>query len=410
MRTARNRWNAPDSTHSRREQKRSARSAVNSARCGDPAGFQGFGYGEVGNQVFRSLLLCVAPRRRFREVLNELWHSAGDQLASIGRSVFRSEPPPRHVREILIELLQSVTDRLVSTDRVDWPSVVDRLEKARVMAADEDDLSASVVSAANLLFDCEQKAVDVKGIQAALGKLDVSKGWESGLGSHLLRKGPDVAVDSDTAMGFSAIAWKNFTLYFASPLGYGVDDRSLEQLWADLRKGYKKIPLGELDIADPTGNSSAWVTDDDADGTTLLKSADPTVDVYDQLGLNWTKFAEKDGKTRAVLLCCPLQIRKHAASSLHCPNSVDGWNNLFFVPRTPVKGATWPDHGSRAARPTSDAPTLPEAVHGPAKASRESVNTLPLDYEINVGDRSAEYGDAAMQRAIDRLRRKVVVP
>jgi hypothetical protein len=313
-----------------------------------------------------------------------------------------------HVREMLIELLRSALDGLLSQPDIDWSVVLDRLEEARTLAVDEEGLPASVVSAANLLLDCANKKFNLTDVRAALGKLDVSSGWESGLGVHLLRKGHDVVIHGDTTMGYSAIAWKNFTRYFATPLGYGLDEQSLEQLWNDLRSGIKKdVPMKDLDITDPTGNSSAWVTDDGAEGA-KLKTADPTTDVYDQLGLNWTKLAEKDGKTRAVLLCCPLHIRQDAAKSLHCPNSIDGWNNLFFVPRTPTD-APWPDHGSSAARPTSDTPTLPEAIHGPAKASRESVNAVPLKNEIAVGDRDAEYGDQTMRRAIARLR-EVVAP
>lgn len=315
-----------------------------------------------------------------------------------------------HIREILIEALRSAVDRLASGERPHWPAIFDRLDEARAVALAEMDtepgFAASVVTAVNVLFDCARNALDLKELQAALAKLDVSHGWNAGLGGQLLRKGPNVVLQDDSPMGFSAIAWKNFVRYYATPLGYGVDDRSLEQLWADLQSRVKRIPLGEIDIADQTGNSSAWVTDDGREGA-KLKTDDPTRDVYNELGLSWPhSVAEAGGKTRAVLLCCPLHIRLRAAKSLHCPNSADGWGNLLFVPRQ-SKESPWPDHGSRAARPTSDEPTLPEAVHGPAKVSRESVDVVPLGHAIAVGDRVTEYGEQAMQRAIGRLRRAV---
>jgi hypothetical protein len=101
-----------------------------------------------------------------------------------------------------------------------------------------------------------------------------------------------------------------------------------------------------------------------------------------------------------------LHVRQHAAASLHCPTAVDGWGNLFFVPRAPQPDK-WPRHGSATATPIDDKPSLPEAVHGPARVSRESVDVYPLAGEIAVGDRVAEFGENAMRRAIARLQQAV---
>jgi hypothetical protein len=86
-------------------------------------------------------------------------------------------------------------------------------------------------------------------------------------------------------MGFSAIAWKNFKTYFAGPLGY-TDERMHEMLWSDLQKGIKKIPIGDIHIADERGRSSAWVTDGGKKGAALKATADPQTDVYDALALD----------------------------------------------------------------------------------------------------------------------------
>jgi hypothetical protein len=74
----------------------------------------------------------------------------------------------------------------------------------------------------------------------------------------------------------------------------------------------------------------------------------------------------------------------------------------LFVPRQPTQ-KPWPEHGAATARPTSDDPSLPEAIHGPARIGYKSASVHPVQ-EVNVGDRVMQYGIDVMNRAVVRLR------
>lgn len=313
-----------------------------------------------------------------------------------------------HVRAILIEVLREVVDRRLSKEPIRWDAVFARLEEARATAAAQissnGGLAASVVSAVNLLSNCVSGDLDLDRLRIALEKLDISAGWEAGFSADLLRSGRQVVLDDgDRTIGSSALTWEKFIQFYAGAYGLSEDDKSgVEQLWLDLFRGTVRLPIRDLDIADSHGSTSSWVTDDAHHGS-KLKDGDPTRDVYDALGLNWTA---RGGKTRAVLLCCPMYVRLRAAQSLHCPNAIDGWGNLFFVPRRSTD-LPWPHHGTATARPTSDEPSMPEAIHGPATASRDSVEVIPLKRDVEVGNRLIEHGEHVMLRAIDRLRHAV---
>ncbi|MDP9192258.1 MAG: hypothetical protein M3P06_11215 [Acidobacteriota bacterium] len=308
------------------------------------------------------------------------------------------------IRGVLKRVLNDVVGGLAVGASVDWPTVVKQLDETHREAlrfVDSDPgQTVSVVSAANLLADCKLGLIiDLGALHKAIGQLDLGNGWNTAF-TDLLRHGKAVKLAKKIPpLGCTAIHWQKFVDIYAGPLGYP-SKPDHERLWNDIRNGARKLPLEDLDLANPSGSTSSWVTADDHDGDTL-KTGDPNRDVYDALGLYWDLT---EPTTRAVLICCGLDMRERAAQSLHCPSSVDGWNNLFFVSR-PQHDDPWPHHGSATARPTSDAPSMPEAIHGPAQASPASVEIFALRDEVTVGDRVVEYGDAVMQRAIGRVRK-----
>jgi hypothetical protein len=322
-----------------------------------------------------------------------------------------------NVRKTLVEILQQTIAALVSGEAVDWDTVINQVEHARQAALAQvgidPGLMTSIASAANLLTDCARKVIDIRALAVAVKKLDHGPGWDAGLTS-VVRKGPGVLLDDPKAGGLSAIHWSSFVRFFAAPLGFGRDKRDQDILWSELQKRPYHLPAKDVDLANPSGTDSSWVTDDGKDGE-ALRTADPTRDAYDALGLDWSGlFKERlstdgtTGEARAVLLSCPLGIRQHAAGRLCCPNAIDGWGNLLFVPRKPT-GAAWPRHGSATARPTGDAESLPEAIHGPARATGDIVAVKPLGY-IRIGQRATECGTDVTARAIDRLREAVTTP
>jgi hypothetical protein len=314
-----------------------------------------------------------------------------------------------HVRELMIAILRQVVVRRTEGQAVDWETVFTRVEEARTeamaqMTADPG-VAASFVSAVNLLVDCVCERVEVGSLRDAVDRLDIADGWESWFAIGLLRRGSIVKLPlgDSSPTGWTAVKWINFLRYYAPQLGYlPYEKRRAEQLWADLKSNLIRLPLADLDLADSSGGSSTWVTDDSEGGRSLTQG-DPRYDIYDALGLTWGPPNEK---TRAVLISCPIPLRHVAARSLHCPTAVDGWGNLLFVPRQP-QDRPWPNHGAATARPASDDISLPEAIHGPAKTSRLSVSLFPVE-EFEVGDRVEEYGAEVMSRAIHRLRTAVV--
>jgi hypothetical protein len=315
-----------------------------------------------------------------------------------------------HVRELLIPILRQVIARRASGGSVEWDGIFTGLEEAKAEAITrmprDPGVAQSFVSAVNLMVDCICGRIDAAMIRDAVEHLDVADGWDSAFGIDLLRKGAAVSLppgDSSPA-GWTAVKWSDFLRYYAPQLGYLPDDaREAERLWSDLKANMVRLPLADLDLADPVGGSSTWVADD-RQGGRLLITGDPQHDLYDALGLTWRPPHEK---TRVVLISCQMSMRQIAARSLHCPTAVDGWGNLLFVPRQPQNRA-WPDHGAATARPTSDDVSFPEAIHGPAKTNRLSVSLYAVD-EIDVGDRVGVYGADVMERAMTRLRRAIAV-
>ena len=313
-----------------------------------------------------------------------------------------------NVQRELIHVLRDVIGALAAQQPVDWPNVLNVLEKTRDAALEEIDtdegLVTCVVSTANLLLDCARGVVQPSTLGYALQRLDAGPRWNDALTPHY-RQGTIVELTDEMANGFSAVRWQVFSRHLASLMGFSRDQVELEKLWERLKGENVFVPAAEVQLMHPSRTDSAWVTDDEEDGYTLV-----TADVYDALGLNWSfdlsDSGSAPGEARAVLLCCPLHVRKRAARTLHCPNAVDGWGNLFFVPRVPT-GEPWPHHGSYTARPESDDASLPEAVHGHLKASNTEVSLRGIEY-IRVGNRVVEHGLAATQRAIDRLRATVM--
>lgn len=316
------------------------------------------------------------------------------------------------VRADLIDILRDVVGTLAKDEaEVDWPTTLELLDAVR-QVADEDASTdpgalTSFVSASNLLTDCVRGVLEPSKVRNALPALDPGPGWENGFSSQR-RRGAEVEVEGDESMGFSAMHWRSFLDAFGARLS-AVGRAAEDALWDELESGdYRyRLPTQYVSMADPTGHSSAWVTDD-GDGGTRLQNGDPTDDLYDALGLDWSQLETdhtRPGEARAVLLSCPLHVRRRAAGTLHCPNALDGWNNLLFVPREPTD-APWPDHGPATARPDNDTPSLPEAIHGPANAATREVEVLPVGY-VRVGDRPPEHGSSAASRSLERLRQAV---
>lgn len=316
------------------------------------------------------------------------------------------------IRESLINLLRETIGALSLRKTVAWPTVVTQLDEARRVAladaVDAEGSVTSVVSAVNLLTDCVRGAVVQADVAQALKALDVGPGWDKAF-AGLVRHGPTITVSNDMAMGYSALRWRMFLLCYGPELNAPINNPRLQdRLWDDMTSSSYLLPMGTVTLADPSGTSSSWVTDDGDEGK-KLRTSDPTTDVYDALGLDWTGRAERRTGTvteaRALLFGCRLRTRERAAGALHCPNAVDGWGNMFFVSRANT-GKDWPNHGSATARPVADEPSLPEAIHGPALTSTDNVSFAPLGY-IRIGDRAAEYGESVSARSIDRLRAAV---
>ncbi len=231
-----------------------------------------------------------------------------------------------HVRELLIAILRQVIGLRAAGESVEWEAVFTRLEEAETEAlaqiTKDPGVAASFISAVNLIVDCVCDRVEVAILRDAVDRLDVADGWESGFAIELLRKGSVVKLPEDSSpTGWTAVKWTDFLRYYAAQLGYPPDDkRRAEQLWSDVKQNFIRIPLADLDLADPIGGSSTWVTDDRDDGRSLTRG-DPQHDLYDAFGLTWRPPNEK---TRAILISCPLSLRHVAARSLHCPTAVDG--------------------------------------------------------------------------------------
>lgn len=319
-----------------------------------------------------------------------------------------------NVQQELIRILRETVGALAAGGSVDWAATLDDLTRTRDAALDAIDIDPGlitcVVSAANLLLDCARKIISPPTILPAVQRLDTGPRWNDTFES-LYRQGRSVDVKGEDANGFSAVRWDTFTRHIASLLGFSRDAQELEALWERLKDDITYVRADEAHLMHASRADSAWVTDDQQNGRTLI-TADPTRDVYDALGLNWSgRFLDfpdpggHSGQVRALLLCCPLHVRKRAARTLHCPTSVDGWGNLLFVPRQPT-GKAWPEHGSYTARPDSDDASLPEAIHGPVTATRTDISLRRLE-PIRVGDRAVECGEQVVTRALDRLRRSV---
>jgi hypothetical protein len=215
-----------------------------------------------------------------------------------------------------------------------------------------------------------------------------------------------VTVANDDAMGYSAMHFRTLMEVFGPELNASIGNpRRKRDLWDDLQGTTLPLPMRTILLASQTNTRSSWVTND-GDDAGKLRTADPTEDVYNRLGLDWTGRSERitNGvpKARAVLLCCPLRVRERTAGALCCPNAIDGWGNMLFISRR-VTGSAWPDHGSATARPGSDDPCLPEAIHGPPQVTEGDVSVMAAG-EINIGNRPVEFGNDAMSRAIRRLR------
>jgi len=310
-----------------------------------------------------------------------------------------------HVRELLIPILQESTRLLASGISPNKDALLKRLEEVKTEAgaqmANDRGVATSFVEAVNLLVDSVRGCVDVSKVRDAVTKLDAADGWNTALPLDLLRNGTVVKLSTGgtSPMGTTVVNWSGFLRNYARQFGYNpYSAREVDQLWLDMVAGSLSIPVADLNLADPTGGTSTWVTDDTKDGRTL-RTGDPQRDVYDAVGLDWQP---PNSRTRAVLICCRMSVRAVAAGSLNCPTAVDGWGNLLFVPRHPTL-KPWPDHGAATARPTSDDPSLPEAIHGPAKVGYKSASVHPV-HELNVGDRVTQYGLDVMNRAIVRLR------
>jgi hypothetical protein len=318
-----------------------------------------------------------------------------------------------NVREVLIELLKDAIDPLsAGIAPPDWAAILEKLEAVREAAlqqveADPGGLT-SVVSAANVLVDCARGVLDAAKVANALTTLDPTGGWEAGLGM-LIRTGKKVRLAGDEAIGLSAMQWRKFLDVFRERLAVSANKQEEDELWEELQDGSYRLPIEDISLADPSGKTSAWVTDD-GEGGAKFQRGDPTQEVYDALGLDWSELPRETPDTddvRALLLACPLHVRQQAATALHCPNGADGWNNLLFVSRLPTD-EPWPDHGCATARPDHEDPSLPEAIHGPAAAATEDVRVLPIGY-IRVGRRSVECGAAVTARALARLRQATVM-
>jgi hypothetical protein len=320
-----------------------------------------------------------------------------------------------NVQQELIRIIRDTVGALAAGGAVDWDVILEDLSRtsdAALAAIDVDEgLVTCVVSSANLLFDCARKVVSPSAILQAIQRLDTGPRWNDAFES-VYRQGRLVDLKDDEANGFSAVRWDTFTRHIASLLGFSSDAQELEKLWENLKDANLSVPADDARVMHASRADSAWVTDDAQDGDTLVTS-DPTSDVYDALGLNWSgrflDFPDAGGRTgevRAVMLCCPLHVRQRAARTLHCPTAVDGWVNLLFVPRQPT-GHAWPDHGSYTARPHSEAESLPEAIHGYMAVPGSDVSLRRLE-RIRVGNRAMECGEQLMRRAVERLRGEVM--
>lgn len=311
------------------------------------------------------------------------------------------------ILESLFQLLRETTEAMSLRRHVAWTAVLARLEDLRLQAlADPDDPQGPVtatVSVINILIDCVRDVVTRDQVAEAAKALGSAREWTKGF-SRLGRKGAEIEVLDDVPTGYSAMRWRLFLACFGPELNAN-NKRDQERLWQDLHASPYELPMLRITLAERSGALSTWVTDDGVKGLTLPTS-NPTSDVYDALGLDWTGQAERieSGvhETRALLYGCKLRTRKGAAGALHAPTAVDGWGNMFFVSRSNT-GKDWPDHGSATARPDDDKPSLAEAIHGPAETETTNVAFTPLGF-VRIGHRAKDYGENASARALARLR------
>jgi hypothetical protein len=314
------------------------------------------------------------------------------------------------VREELIELLEMVVGHLAKSEDVQWAAVFDRLDTTRLVAIQEAEYDAgwisSFVSAVNLMTDCVRRVVDREKVREATKALDVGPGWNRAFAT-LVRQGSRVRVGDVSSMGYSVINWELFLRLYSDSLSIPINDSAAqEEYWRKLQKGTQTLPLEPILLADPSGSNSSWVTDDRATAKKLQMTDNPTTDVYDALGLNWTGRT-LGPTTHAVLFGCALHLRERAAGSLHCPNAVDGWENMFFVSRN-VSAQPWPEHGSATAGLFDDAPNFPEAIHGPSGNGTAEVSvSISAVGDVLVGNRALECGNSVTERAMKRLRAAV---